>query len=310
MAKLVVILGPTSSGKTSLALDLCRQYQGEIVSADSRQVYRLMDIGTNKGNLVQVKDNFCSYWSLNDTPIWGVNLVNPNHEFSVGEYLAYAIPKINKICERGTIPFLVGGTGFYIDAVLGNTAISRVPPQNEFRQAQEPLSNQDLWGKLNQLNPEWARKIDKANKRRLIRALEIETFKNDYTQNSTPLLACQETLLIGLFGSNELLFARADLWVESVWKKGLIEETQLLIKSGYVNSRPMCGLVYDRVAAYLSGLIEEQEAISRLKFDLHAYIRRQLTWFKKTKEVNWLDINTQDYASKANSLVKEFLEKS
>jgi len=309
MSKLVVILGPTSSGKTSLALELCHRHNGEIISADSRQVYRLMNIGTNKGLVELIKDGFSSHWSLKGIPVWGINLVNPDHDFSVGEYLAYSIPKIKEIWKREKIPFLVGGTGFYIDAVLGNTSIARVPSQPEFRSRCESLSNQELLNNLRTISHDWAAKIDPLNKRRLIRALEVETYKDKYYQGDLPLLEAQETLLIGLSSLRETLYERADRWADSIWQTGLLEESKELNKAGYKNTRPVRGIIYSIVFDYLDGKLTNQPALERIKFDLHSYIRRQLTWFKKTPKVIWLDSGQDDYCNKAEILVRAFINK-
>ncbi|OGC47448.1 tRNA (adenosine(37)-N6)-dimethylallyltransferase MiaA [candidate division WWE3 bacterium RIFCSPHIGHO2_01_FULL_42_13] len=290
MATIFVILGPTSSGKTSTALDLCKRSNGEIISTDSRQIYKGMDIGTGKTPInTKIKvEKGKNHWVLDGIKVWGYDLINPDEYFSAYDFAKWALPKAQELLEQGKAVYLVGGTGFFIDMFTGRAKPSRVKPDFNLRNKLEKLSLSELQKKLMSLNPEAYEKIDKNNHVRLIRAIEIETGKN-HSPTPLPYLQNVKFEYTGLDVSREVLYERADVWLDSIWQNGLLPETQNLISAGFGETRPLNGIVYKSTKAFLVGQLSEDEAKQQAKFDLHAYIRRQQTYFKKNKDIKWLN---------------------
>ena len=311
MRKLIVIVGPTSSGKTSLAISLCKKFNGEIVSADSRQIYKYMDIGTNKGRLEMQKRDYGAVWELEGVPIWGVNLVVPNETLTVVQYSDYAKKRIKEIWRRQHVPFIVGGTGFYIDVVLGKQEVGRIPPNPALRKQLEDLGVKELYQRLQKLDPGRAVVIDKKNPRRLIRAIEIATAGGSVIKKeqgfSRHFEESVDTLIIGLTAPREVLYARADAWVEEIFIKGVEGEVKSLLAKGYRKSPAMQGIIYKTVVDLVDGRISPEQAKQTIKFDLHAFIRRQLTWFKRDKRINWFDITEPNFDKDVELLVQAFI---
>lgn len=314
MRKLIVILGSTSTGKTSLAISLCRKFNGEIVSADSRQIYKYMNVGTNKGEVRIREEKDGSMWETKEIPIWGINLVTPNESLTVAQYADYAKTKIKEIWQRQRTPFVVGGTGFYIDIVLGKQEIARIPPNPALRNQLEKLSPPELFQRLQKLDPARASLIDKNNPRRLIRAIEIATAGGAVIKKeqgfSRRFEEAVETLTIGLTAPREILYTRADNWVEAIFHQNIEQEVKDLVEKGYRKSPAMQGIVYKTVIDLVDGRISPEQAKQTIKFDLHAYIRRQITWFKRDRRINWFDIAEPDFDKEVEMLVKSFLEGS
>ena len=296
-----VILGPTSTGKTSLALGLCQKFNGEIISADSRQAVKFMDVGTGKSpvdsNLLIEKKDKC--WKLNGINVWGYDLITPDKYFSGYDFAEFALEKTRELEKLGKNIFVVGGTGFYIDLFTGKVRPSHVEPDLELRKSLEVLSLEDLQKKLSSLNLKSYQSIDKKNKVRLIRAVEKELLKDLGDSNLNYL--SEDTLIkykftyFGLNGSREMLYKRSDAWVDVIWSGGIIEEVKMLIEMRYGESSKLKGLVYRTVLDFINGKSNDKESIQRIKYDIHAYIRRQLTWFKKNKDIKWVDISEDDY---------------
>jgi tRNA dimethylallyltransferase len=314
MNKLVVILGPTSTGKTSLAIKLCKKFSarggGEIVSADSRQVYKFMDIGTGKmpagTGTVPVLKRGDGVWTVDDVKIHLYDVVEPNKNFSVARFKDAAEKEIQSIWRRKKVPFLVGGTGFYIAAVLGESETAGVSPNWELRRQLEKLSVEELFEKLQRLDPKRSESIDRFNSRRLVRAIEIAL------AGASPKLSPdrpepRSVLKIGLTAPREVLYQRADSWAEAIVSNGLIDEVKDLIRRGYKDAPPMNGIIYKTAIEFVDGKISKDEMRQRIKFDLHGYIRRQLTWFRKDKKINWLDITRPDFDPRTQKLVELFL---
>ena len=325
---LVVILGPTSSGKTSLAISLCKKYNGEIISADSRQIYKYMDIGTGKvpvGKDVSI-DKMPGTWKVDGVYTHGYDWTVPGANFTVVEYARKAKEEIESCWRRGKIPFLVGGTGFYIDVVLGKVKTAGVAPDLKLRGELEKLSCENLFEKLKILDPIKSQTIDNKNKVRLIRSLEIATkigfpnttaiLRSEYSRgngNSTDNnikegFSYDNSLVIGLKASNELLYNKVDAWAEAITRSGSLEkEVRALLGRGYRESPQMKGLIYDTMVKYIDGETPYESMLERIKFDLHGYIRRQLTWFKRDQNINWFDISSSELDNEASKLIGEFL---
>ena len=330
MNELIVICGPTCTGKTSLGIRLCKKFGGEIVSADSRQIYKYMDIGTGKlpGGVQRskIKDQNQvqnskpkvtrgdGYWTIDGVYIHLYDVVEPDRKFSVARFKDAATKEIESMKRRGKVPFLVGGTGFYIAAVLGETEFPRIAPDWKLRKELEKLSTAELFEKLQKLDPERAKSIDPKNPRRLIRAVEIainapsgpRELHSINVPRADPSVA--NLLKIGLTAPREVLYQRADHWAEGVVNNGLLQEVQDLIHRGYKNTPPMQGIIYQSAVDHLDGKVTKKEMLQTIKFDLHGYIRRQLTWFKRDKEIQWHDITKSGFDVGIEDVVKSYME--
>ena len=274
---LLAIVGPTAVGKTALSIALARALGGEIVSADSRQVYRGMDIGTAKPTAAERAA----------APHHLVDIVDPDEDFSLALYQELAYAAIGDIVARGRLPLLVGGTGQYLAAVLEGWQIPRVPPRPELRAELERAAEQAgaaaLHARLAQVDPAAAAGILPGNVRRVIRALEV------YHVTGRPISEQQakhppsyhiRTLWLTLPSAS--LYARIDHRVDIMIEEGLVDEVRGLVARGYGWDLPaMSGLGYREFEAYLAGEATLEQAIERLKFDTHAFARRQPAWFRR-----------------------------
>jgi len=299
--KLIVILGPTASGKSDWAIKLAKKFNGEIISADSRQIYRGMDIGTAK--------------PLNQEgiPHHLIDIVNPEEEFTVAQYKKIAIEKIEDIKLREKIPFLVGGTGLYIQSVVDNLEIPKVAPNQALRRKLEEKSAEELFEDLKRIDPKTAEAIDAKNKRRLIRALEVKILSGvsfvSAKQIAEPLF---NTLQIGIKISREKLYKKIDKRVEEQIEQGLESEVRNIYEE-LAKKMPeekiwqlpsMTGLFCQEFKKYLEGKIDLAEVIRLIKLHHRQYARRQMSWFKRDKRIHWLE-----ELEKAEKLIEEFLRK-
>jgi tRNA dimethylallyltransferase len=295
LSKLIVILGPTAVGKTALSIKLAKKFNGEIVSADSRQVYKGMDIGTGK---ITKKE-------MEGIPHHLLDVVSPKRRFTVAQYQKLGKAAIKKILKEGKTPFLVGGTGFYIQAVVDGLIIPEVKPDWELRYKLEKLSTRELFNRLKKMDPRRAKTIDKKNRRRLIRALEI-TIK---TKKPVPLLRKRglkfELLMIGIKKPQKEIKKLIRKRLLKRLKKGMIEEVKRLKKEDLSWKRlEGFGLEYRYIAQHLQGKMNRKEMIEKIQKESEHFAKRQLTWFKKEKLIHW--IKNQKEAEK---LIKNFLKK-
>ncbi|KKS31294.1 MAG: tRNA dimethylallyltransferase [candidate division WWE3 bacterium GW2011_GWA1_42_12] len=308
--KVFVIVGPTSTGKTSLSVELCKKLGGEIISADSRQIYKYMDVGTGKlplGSSAGIKKGE-GFWELEGIKVWGYDLVAPDQYFSSYDFAKYALEKTEEIFSGGKNVFLVGGTGYYVDTVTGKLVLNNnIEPDFELRSELEKKSLPELQSLLTSLNLEAFQKIDKNNPVRLIRAIEKEKGQK---KNLTPLPHPDaEFIYVGLSGSREFLYSKADRWVEEIWKNNqVISETENLLSMNFGSFPPLRGLVYKTAVSFINKEIAEAEAAQRIKFDIHAYIRRQQTWFKRNADIKWFDVSVDSHRENVYSFIKEKLK--
>jgi len=286
---LLVIAGPTASGKTALALALCERLRGamdaEVISADSRQIYRFMDIATAK----PTPDERARL------PHHLLDVVTPDQRYTLAQYQTDAVASIARIWSQRHLPLLVGGTGLYVRAVVDGLAIPQVAPNPAVRAELEAEAAAGgpaaLHDRLAALDPIAAARIDPANTRRLIRALEVcivsgRPFSEQQGARPTPY----RPLLLGLNMERSSLYARADARVDAMLAAGLVDETRALVERGYGWQLPsMSSLGYREIGAYLRGEASLSDAVARLKLNTHAYIRRQLTWFRPDSRITWLD---------------------
>ena len=232
--KVFIIAGPTSSGKTSLALQLTKEIHAEIISADSRQIYKYMDVGTgkipvNSSNMKISKEE--GMWRIDETNVWGYDLVEPGKYFSSYDFAKYSLEKIHNITSQGKTTFIVGGTGFYIDTLTGRTTVSEKGVDTDLREELSKLPLYTLQNKLKEINAEVFSKTDVNNPIRLIRAIERET--SNTTSLTLTHLKNTEFVYLGLTAPREVLYQKVDNWVEEIWRGGVIEEVKKLIEMGY-----------------------------------------------------------------------------
>src|SRR3989339_69232 len=293
--KIIIICGPTGSGKSGIAMDLCRKYNGAMISADSRQVYSQMDIGTGKElpqdgfEIKKKKDRYI----VNGIDVYGYDIVKPNEEFSVSIFEDKVFKEyLPKILAQGKIPFLVGGTGFYIKSIIDGIETANIPPDSILRNKLEKLFQEKgvgaLWQELEKIDVKKAQSIDAQNPRRIIRAIEIAKAQKNEIPLKPKNIRNFEPLFIGINWERKALYNRVDKRVDKMFEQGLILEISNLLHQGYS---------WDLSALNTIGYIElkpffEEKAllsscVERLKFSTHAYIRRQLTWFNKDKRIRW-----------------------
>lgn len=304
---LIVILGPTASGKTGLALKLAKKFNGELVNADSRQIYKEMDIATNKtGEAIIIKKviNDEMVYFVDTVPLHLLDIVNPDQDFSLAQYKKLAVKKIKDIQQRGYLPILVGGTGLYISAIVDNLNIPPAPPDRQFRKRLEKEELQDLFIQLKKVDPASAKSIGPDNKRKIIRALEVyKTTGKPFSsqqKNGRPLF---NILQIGIKTDREELYKKIDERVEKMVKTGLVEETEKLLQEYDPYLPSMSGIGYKEIGTFLRSEMELPDAIQQIKFHTHQYARRQITWFKRDNRIKW--INTYD---KAEKLIEDFIK--
>ena len=308
MKKLLIICGPTATGKTGLGLKLAKKFKGEVISADSRQVYKGMDIATGK-DIIQgewEKD----HWELRGIPLWLLDIVNPNEEFSVAHFTDLAWKKIKDIWKRGKLPILVGGTGFYIKAIIEDIPTKNIPPNWSFRKKLELKSKEALFKELAELDSSRAGKMnisDRQNKRRLIRAIEIARWRIGFRSVKTTPPIQFEHLIIGLKAPLKFLYQKIDRRIEEQFKDGAEKEVKRLIERGFSWDLPsMSAMGYREWRLYFEGKATLNEVITRWKFNEHSYARRQMTWFKKMPEIHWFDIAFKEWQDEIEKMVNKW----
>ncbi|HEX7737675.1 MAG TPA: tRNA (adenosine(37)-N6)-dimethylallyltransferase MiaA [Ktedonobacteraceae bacterium] len=300
LAKLVVVAGPTASGKSALGIALARTFDGEIVSADSRQVYRGLDLGSAK--VTPAEQALAPHHLL--------DVADPREVYTVARFQQEAIQAIDAILARGHQPLLVGGSPHYIQAVVEHLDIPPVAPQPELRAQLEARPLADLLSELAKLDPASVAAIDRQNPRRVIRALEVclTTGQPFSKQRSVanPLYNC---LQLAIDWPRAELYARIDQRVDERFEQGMIAEVQSLIEQGLSHERlDAFGLEYRFISRWLRGEFPSQaEMVQRLKFAIHDFTRRQLTWFRKNQRITWLDGHKLETAE---SIVREFLTRT
>lgn len=299
MNKLLVICGPTATGKTSLAIKLAKKFNGEIISADSRQVYKGMDIGTGKE------------WGK-DIKIWGYDLVDPKHEFSVSQYLKFACKIIRDVKKRKHLPILVGGTGLYIKGVIDGIPTVLVPQNKPLRESlREKRVNElfEILSNLDSLKSGSMNNSDKNNPRRLIRAIEVSQFNITHGQLPTHRCIDPQTnlLFVGLMASSRFLHERINQRVDERVTGGMKNEMRTLLRNG-VNweSQSMFSLGYRQYRDFFEGAVDEKTVIFEWKKEERKYSKRQMTWFKKDERVNWFDITQKEYPENVEILIKKW----
>jgi tRNA dimethylallyltransferase len=291
---IIVITGPTASGKTSLAIDLANKFDGEIINADSRSIYREMDIATSKPTRKEL-DNIAHHL---------VDIVDPNESFSLSDYKKLAEKEIKSVQDRGKIPLLVGGTGLYIDAVVYDFNLTEIAPDQKYREELEKLSTTEIGIKLKEVDPETYKIIDRLNRRRLIRALEVATqSQKSLTKLQTKKPLPRNVLYFVLDCPREVLYKKIDNRVDAWFSKGLVEETKNLSAKYSFDLPSMSSIGYHEIAQYLDGRISLSEASEIMKKRTRNYAKRQITWFKRNQDAVWIGSEKE-----ALSLITSFLK--
>ncbi|OHA88859.1 MAG: tRNA (adenosine(37)-N6)-dimethylallyltransferase MiaA [Candidatus Zambryskibacteria bacterium RIFCSPHIGHO2_02_FULL_43_14] len=270
--KVLVILGPTASGKSALAVKLAKKFNGEIISADSRQVYRGLDIGTGK----------ITKREMRGVPHHLLDLADPRKQFNVAQYKKLAEEKIKEI----NFPIVVGGTGFYIDALAGLTNFPDVPPNKKFREKLNRKSATELFKILQRKDLKRAWSIDPNNKVRLVRALEIIEVLGHVPRCQPATSTPYRFIYIGLRPDNlnKKILLRIRKWL----KNGLVDEVRKLHTDGISWKRfDEIGLIYHTVTKYLQGKISKEQMVQEMFIEIRQYAKRQMTWFKRNKKIKW-----------------------
>lgn len=289
MNQLIVIVGPTAVGKSDLALRLAHSLNGEIVSADSRQVYRYMDIGTAK------PDHDARTLVTHHL----IDIVDPDEDFSLALYQEEAFKAIDDIQRSGKVAFLVGGSGLYIRAVVEGLKIPTIAPDTELRRHLEDRAllegSEFLYKELQLIDPASAEKIDPRNTRRLIRAIEVcRSTGRPFSelQRSGPRFTA---LTIGLTASREVLYRRIDSRVDRMLECGLVDEVKGLMDKDYPLTLPsMSSIGYKQIGAYLQGQLDMREAVRQIKHDTRRFARHQYAWFRPgDTSIRWFDIGNE-----------------
>jgi tRNA dimethylallyltransferase len=322
MNKLLVICGPTATGKTNLGIRLAKELSGEIISADSRQVYRGMDIGTGKEISRAVwrpvrkgKEREAEgYWEIEGVPVHLLDVVEPNQEFSLAHFYRLAWREIKNLWQKGKLPILVGGTGLYLKGVVDGIETREIPRQPQLRAKLEDWSTEKLFNYLAQIDFEKAGSLnqsDRKNPRRLVRAIEVAFYRqeNPFWQASEHQES--DALFFGLTAPLEILDKKIEMRVKARLKQGLEAEIRGLLAKGFTWEKSALGdtLAYQEWQPFFEGRVTREEVISRWQTDERQYARRQMTWFKKNKQIHWFDISQKGWQNEIEDLVNEWFSK-
>jgi len=290
--KVIAIIGPTASGKSGLAIQLAKEFNGEIVNADSRQIYKYMDIGTAKDSDDDPNDEL---YTVDGIVHHLIDFVDPKRNFSVAEFQKLAYEKIQNITERGKLPFLVGGTGLWVDAVCKGFVFPKSEQQRSLRDKLADKTADELFDILYEINPNRLEKLNKSdllNPVRLIRAIEIEMGKQD-PNNSTSSDSKElqiESLYLSPKTNIEQLEQRIYARVDKMFEAGLIDENKRLLEMGYTYDLPsMSGIGYKEFEGYFEGKRNLNEVKEEIKLRTRQYAKRQITWFKKNETIQYVN---------------------
>ncbi len=321
--KLIVVLGPTATGKTKLAVALARRFNGEIISADSRQVFRGMDIGTGKDLADYYFDASQGQKTAKEghsgravrgskrsskVPYHLIDIISPKTAFNVGKYQKLAYKAVEKAGSAGHLPILAGGTGLYIDAVAKGYDFSgeeiSAKRSAEVRKKLDKLSLPQLLARLKRVDPKTYQKIDRVNRRRVQRALEIYYVSGKKKSDESVSGSRYDVLLLGITFPLPELYRRIDARLDSRLKEGMVREIKKLRRQGVSWKRlDEFGLEYRYISRYLRGELSYEEATEKLKQEIHHFAKRQMTWFKRNSDIIWIK-----NLSQAEKEIKRFLK--
>jgi tRNA dimethylallyltransferase len=301
---LIAVVGPTAIGKSALAMRIAQKYGGEIINADSRQIYKYMDIGTAKPGRDERERIFHHL----------LDIIEPDEQYSVALYQRSANSVISDIKKRGKLPVMVGGSGQYVWSVIEGWQIPEVKPDPDFREKMEKLAIQEgsdaLYSRLVSIDPGAAAKILPGNLRRIIRALEIYEqtgLKPSVLQTKSPV--SYPVLLIGLTVARDMLYATINDRTDLMMASGLVAEVQKLLQMGYsAGLSSMSSLGYREIASYLGGQLDLPGAIQKIKYETHRFARSQYAWFRlRDNRIRWFDVSG-DIQDEIDYTIRTFLE--
>jgi tRNA dimethylallyltransferase len=313
MNKLLIVVGPTGTGKTSLGLKLADKLDGEIISADSRQIYQNIDYSTNKlsvnaneNGLVEKRDG---YWLQNGKKIHLYDVITPQAEFNVSQYLELAYRRCVEIWERNRVPIVVGGTGFYIDVLIGNRGYGKVLPNSALRNELFPMSLGALQLRLNHLDKDFfltLSEAEKSNRVRLVRFIEIAesvgAVKKGLLFSPMKKLIHENLVgvkIVGLSTNLTGLYERADQWVNQLTRsRQFINEMQYLNSLEQPAFNLVNGIIIKPGLSFVRGELDEQQMRLIITGEIHDYIRRQIKWFRRRVDVGWFDVQDTDWKAK------------
>lgn len=301
--KIICVVGATASGKTDLAVKLAKAVDGEIISADSMQVYKNMPIAT----AVATKEE------QDGVPHHLVEFLNTDETFSVADYVELAKSKIAEITSRGRVPIVAGGTGLFVDSLVKNISFSEVGSNAEIRTELAEKSNEELYEKLLKLDPNAAEDIHPNNRKRVIRALELcmsGTSKTEQNENSLLCDSPYDALYIGIgYKDRQKLYDRINKRVDLMLEAGLENEARQMLGKQGLTARQAIG--HKELQPYIDGKITLDEATENLKRETRRYAKRQLTWFRRNENINWLyadEMSKDELVKKAVELVRKHLK--
>lgn len=284
--KVIVICGPTASGKTALSIELAKKINGEIISADSMQIYKYMDIGTAKPSKEEMQG--IKHYLL--------DFVEPNQRYSVAEFKKDAEAAIEEILAKGKTPIVVGGTGLYVDSLIYGIEYQDIELDEKYRQELEDRASKEglekFYEEAQKIDPQAMEKISPNDKKRILRVLEIykATGKNKTEQEieSRKNEIKYDYKVFAINWDREVLYERINKRVDMMIEQGLIQEVEQLLKKYNEFPTAMQGLGYKEVVEYLQGITSKEEMIEKLKMETRRYAKRQITWFKKNKQTIWI----------------------
>lgn len=285
--KVIVICGPTASGKTALSIELAKQINGEIVSADSMQIYKDMNIGSAKPTVEEMQG--IKHYML--------DFVSPDQRYSVADYKKQAIQAIEEILKKGKTPIVVGGTGLYVDSLIYGIEYQEIEFDEEYRKKLEKIAEQEglekLYEQAQKIDPDAIKSISKNDKKRIIRILEIYKATGK-TKTEQEILSRKNEIpydykVYAINMDRQVLYDRINKRVDIMIEQGLIEEVKQISEKYKKYPTAMQALGYKEMKEYLDGILTREEAIEKVKQETRRYAKRQLTWFRKNKETIWLD---------------------
>lgn len=286
--QVIVIAGPTASGKTSVSVELAKRINGEIISADSMQIYKEMNIGTAKVTKEEMQG----------IKHYLIDVISPDEAFNVTKYKKMAEEAIEEILKKGKTPIIVGGTGLYINTLVNGVEFTEVVEDKEFREEMQKIAiekgSKHLHDELRKIDSEAANIIDENNVRRVIRALEIYKItgktKTRLDEESRKEVK-YDYKIYGIETPREILYDRINKRVDKMLEEGLIDEVKSLLEKYNFSLTALQGLGYKEVKEYLDGETSYEEMVEKLKIETRRYAKRQLTWFRKNKETNWYELS-------------------
>ena len=286
--KVVVIVGPTASGKTALSIELAKKLDGEIISSDSMQIYKDMDIGTAKVTKEEAQG----------IKHYLVDFVSPDQRYTVSDFKKDAEAAIKEILEKGKVPIVVGGTGLYVNSLIYGIEYQDMKIDEEYRnelmnRAEDPVELEKMWNEANAIDPDAMQKISKNDKKRIVRVLEIYK-STGKTKTEHEILSRQKGVeydykVFGISIDREKLYERINLRVDLMIEAGLEDEVRNLLNKYNEFPTAMQGLGYKEVKEYFDGILTREEMIEKIKQESRRYAKRQLTWFRRNEEIIWLD---------------------